>query len=96
MKVLTNKKKIANAINKKLGSNFTIGCWDKDIEKLNQNNLKNIIENLGETTNVLVNLNRKKFICEMNNIDSELDFRLISRENYISKYGYDPYLEDDE
>ena len=33
----TNKQRIEEKLNKE---GFTIGCWDKSIEKLNYNNIK--------------------------------------------------------
>ena len=36
---MTNRQRIKKEINK-LGSDLKIGCWDKQVELLNYNNLK--------------------------------------------------------
>ena len=83
---MTNRQRIQKEINKK-GSNFKIGCWDKQVELLNYNNLKKVINNIGENTDVEIHINRKKYICQLTNIDNEIDFNIISRTDYMDQYG---------
>lgn len=81
----TNKQRVEEKLNKE---GFTIGCWDNNIDKLNYNNVKKILDNLCfGATDIQVSLNRKKFIIEVSEVDNEYDFKMTSISSYRSKYG---------
>ena len=88
---MTNKERII----KKLSQiEYDLGCYDKDIEKLNYNNLKKVLKNIGYgSTDVQVFINRKSYIVEVSEVESEYDFKLLSKEEYRNLYG-DQYDED--
>lgn len=87
----TNKQRIEEKLNKE---GFIIGCYDNNIDKLNYNNVKKILDNLCfGATDVQVSLNRKKYIIEISDVDNEYDFKMTAKSTYLDKYGDDEYYE---
>ena len=85
----TNKQRVSEKLNKE---NFTIGCWDKNIDKLNYNNIKKVLDDIPfGSTDVQVSYNRKKYIIEINDVDNEYDFKMTSKTSYLNKYDDDEY-----
>lgn len=72
--------------------NKVIGCFDRKIEYLNENNMNKILEALefGGDTDVTVFLHRKKHVVEIvtTSSDNEVDFYMSTLEEYNYKYGY--------
>lgn len=83
---MTNKERII----KKLSQiEYDLGCYDKDMEKLNYNNLKKVLKNIGYgSTDVQVFINRKPHIVEVSEVENEYDFKLLSKAEYQSQYGH--------
>jgi hypothetical protein len=87
----TNKQRIEEKLNKE---GFIIGCYDNNIDKLNYNNVKKILDNLCfGATDVQVSLNRKKYIIEISDVDNEYDFKMTAKNTYLDRYGDDEYYE---
>lgn len=87
----TNKQRIEEKLNKE---GFIIGCYDNNIDKLNYNNVKKILDNLCfGATDVQVSLNRKKYITEISDVDNEYDFKMTAKNTYLDRYGDDEYYE---
>jgi hypothetical protein len=87
----TNKQRIEEKLNKE---GFIIGCWDKQLDKLNYNNIKKVLDNLCfGATDVQVSLNRKKYIIEISDVDNEYDFKMTAKNTYLDRYGDDEYYE---
>lgn len=87
----TNKQRIEKKLKKE---GFTIGCYDSNIDKLNYNNVKKILDNLCfGATDVQVSLNRKKYIIEISDVDNEYDFKMTAKSTYLDRYGDDEYYE---
>lgn len=87
----TNKQRVSEKLGKE---GFTIGCWDKRLDKLNYNNIKKVLEDIPfGATDIQVCLNRKKYIIEINDVDNEYDFKMTSKSTYLDKYGDDEYYE---
>ena len=85
----TNKQRIEEKLNKE---GFTIGCYDSNIDKLNYNNVKKILDNLCfGATDIQVSLNRKKYIIEISDVDNEYDFKMTAKSVYLNKYDDDEY-----
>lgn len=85
----TNKQRIEEKLNKE---GFTIGCYDSNIDKLNYNNVKKILDNLCfGATDIQVSLNRKKYIVEVSDVDNEYDFKMTAKSTYLNKYDDDEY-----
>lgn len=86
-----NKQRIEEKLNKE---GFIIGCYDNNIDKLNYNNVKKILDNLCfGATDVQVSLNRKKYIIEISDVDNEYDFKMTAKNTYLDRYGDDEYYE---
>ena len=81
-----NKEKIIKQIEKE---GFKLGCYDSEIEKLNESNLKKVLSVIkyGDSTDVLVFINRKKYIVEISVVDKEIDFQVLTLSEYESRYG---------
>ena len=85
----TNKQRIEEKLRKE---DFIIGCYDSNIDKLNYNNVKKILDNLCfGATDVQVSLNRKKYIIEISDVDNEYDFKMTEKTSYLNKYDDDEY-----
>lgn len=82
---LNNKDLVTNRINK-LG--YKLGCYNTLISKLSSIQLKKVLTGLEqEHTDVVVTLNRKKYVVEIATVDNEKDLCMISAEEYKSRYG---------
>lgn len=81
----TNRDRISEKLSKE---GFTIGCWDKQLDKLNYNNIKKVLDNIPfGATDIKVAYNRKTYIVEVYDVDNEYDFTMISKTAYRSIYG---------
>ena len=64
----TNKQRVEEKLNRE---GFTIGCWDNNINKLNYNNIKNVLDDIPfGSCDIQVSLNRKKFIVDVSDVDN--------------------------
>lgn len=67
-----------------------IGCYDKEMDLLNKNNLSKVIKALsyGSDTDVEVCINRKRYIVEIC-MDGlvEVDFHVLAKAEYKNRYG---------
>lgn len=87
----TNKQRIEEKLNRE---GFIIGCWDKQLDKLNYNNIKKILDDIPfGATDIQVSLNRKKYIIEVSDVDNEYDFKMTLKTSYLNKYDDDEYYE---
>ena len=77
------------------GTGFKIGGFSDDMERLNIANLKKVIDNMTySSTDIDVRINRKAYVVEVNHVDDEIDFGVITKAEYISRYGNERYEED--
>ena len=87
----TNKELIVERIQKlvkETGVNFSLGCWDKNIEKISKKELKKVIDSIyGDSTDVDVYIRKKLYVLQISVVDNEIDFNLLTQEEYISRYG---------
>lgn len=89
---MTNKMVI---LNKLKGTEFTLGGFNHNMELLNTANLKKVVDSmLHGSTDVDVSVNRKPFVVEVSHVDNEIDFGIISKSEYISRYGNERYDKD--
>ena len=87
----TNKQRIEEKLNKE---GYIVGCWDKQLDKLNYNNIKKILDDIPfGSTDIQVSYNRKKYIVEVNDVDNEYDFKMTEKNVYLNKYDDDEYYE---
>ena len=81
---MTNKERI----NKFLAGNYTIGCWDEKIEQMSLYSLRKFLKELCfDSTDIIVNIKRKVHVIEVSVVDNEIDFNVLTKAEYISRYG---------
>lgn len=80
----TNKEIIINKIK---SEGYTLGIYDNMLDKLNKQNLKKVLDNIKYVSDTKVFINRKPYIVEISEVDSEIDFNVITLVEYESRYG---------
>lgn len=80
----TNKEIIINKIK---SEGYTLGIYDNTLDKLNKQNLKKVLDNIKYVSDTKVFINRKPYIVEISEVDSEIDFSIITLVEYESRYG---------
>ena len=95
----TNKELIVERIEnlvKETGVKFSLGCWDKNIEKVSKKELKKVVNSIyGDSTDVDIYIRKKLYVLQISVVDYEIDFNLLTKEEYISCYGSERW-EDEE
>lgn len=86
--VLSNKDKIIEELHR---NGMKIGCWDEKLNQLNQANLKKVLHGMRFEEDTDVSINRKKHVVEIDVMDNEIDFAVLTKEEYISRYGDERY-----
>ena len=66
---------------------YVLGCWDKQLDKLNKNNLKKVLDNIRYTSDTKVFYNRIPFIVEISECNNEIDFNVLTLKEYEYRYG---------
>jgi hypothetical protein len=88
---MTNRERIEKKLN---GTGFKLGGFNDKLELLNASNLKKVADNmLYGSTDVDVSINRKPFVVEISHVDDEIDFGIISKSEYINRYGDERYAD---
>lgn len=80
----TNKEIIVSKIK---SEGYTLGIYDNVLDKLNKQNLKKVLDNIKYVSDTKVFINRKPYIVEISEVDSEIDFSIITLVEYESRYG---------
>lgn len=80
----TNKEIIVSKIK---SEGYTLGIYDNILDKLNKQNLKKVLDNIKYVSDTKVFINRKPYIVEISEVDSEIDFSIITLDEYESRYG---------
>ena len=80
----TNKEIIVNKIK---SEGYTLGIYDNALNKLNKQNLKKVLDNIRYTSDTKIFINRKPHIVEISEVDSEIDFNILTLVEYESRYG---------
>ena len=80
----TNKEIIVSKIK---SEGYTLGIYDDILDKLNKQNLKKVLDNIKYVSDTKVFINRKPYIVEISEVDSEIDFSIITLVEYESRYG---------
>lgn len=80
----TNKEIIINKIK---SEGYIIGIYDNTLNKLNKQNLKKVLDNIKYVSDTKVFINRKPYIVEISEVDSEIDFNVITLVEYENRYG---------
>lgn len=82
---MTHKESIEKELKQK---NFILGNYDNKLETISKYTLKKIIGAFHyESTDIDITINRKKYVVEVSVVDNEVDFNILSKDEYISRYG---------
>lgn len=82
---MANRDKIESKINK-LG--YKIGVYHDRIDRLSSKELKKVLDAVEEDyTDVDVKVRGKDFVVEVATVDSEKDIMILSKPEYIRRYG---------
>jgi hypothetical protein len=79
-----NKDKIIKRIEKE---SYKLGTWDNTLNKLNTTNLKKVLDNIKYQSDTKININRKSYIVEMDEVDGEIDLNVLTLSEYERRYG---------
>ena len=79
-----NRKKIEKKLAKE---KLTIGIYNNKLEKLNNSNLKKVLDNLKYQCDTKVFINRKAYIVSIDKIDNEIDLDIITLKEYEENFG---------
>ena len=79
-----NKDKIIKRIEKE---GYKLGTWDNTLNKLNTTNLKKVLDNIKYQSDTKININRKPYIVEMDEVDGDIDLNVLTLSEYESRYG---------
>ena len=74
-------------IEKLKSEGYILGCWDKQLDKLNKSNLKKVLDNIRYTSDTKIFIDRKPFIVEISECDNEIDFNVLTLKEYEYRYG---------
>ena len=66
---------------------YILGCWDKQLDKLNKSNLKKVLDNIRYENDTKIFYNRVPFIVEISECNNEIDFNVLSLKEYEYRYG---------
>lgn len=66
---------------------YKLGCWSALMELLPKKQLEKVIENMFYQEDTDVTIRRKLYVVEIDEVDGEIDFSVLSKEEYISRYG---------
>ena len=87
-----NRKIIEQKLNE---MNFEIGCYDATIDKISKVELQKIIDSLHhEWTDVDIKIRGREYVIEICTVDNEKDLNVITKEEYILRYGDERYNEE--
>ena len=82
---MKNNKEII--INKIKSEGYILGIYDNELNKLNKQNLKKVLDNIRYISDTKVFINRKPYIIEISEVDSEVDFNALTLAEYENRYG---------
>ena len=79
---------IKETIKNNLSDNgLELGCWDEKLELLNDKDLKQVMDNMMWEQDTDVTINKKLYVVEISIVDAEVDFSVLTQEEYIDRYG---------
>lgn len=89
---MTIKEKIQKRIKQEYSKN-KLGCYDSELERLTPYYLKKVFDGLsyGDSTDVDIKIDKQNYVVEISYVDNEVDFSVITKQEYISRYGNERY-----
>lgn len=87
-----NNRTILDKAIKEVDVRYEIGCYSEGMEKISKAELKKVLDVIDlEYTDVDIKIRKKKYVVEIATVDNEKDFILMTREEYIDRYGDERY-----
>lgn len=83
MKELLKKEILKKSIEEK---GYALGCYDPKIEELSEENFRKVIQEWSEKEDIHIYLNNTPHIVEVFIVDNEIDFSVLSQEEYNRRY----------
>lgn len=72
-------------IEKSLGC-MSIGCYDNDIDKLSKSDIKKVCDKVKYYPTSTIKISKDRYV-ECAEVEDEVDFRILSKSEYMSLYG---------
>ena len=73
---------------------YSLSIYDHIIDKLSSRMINKITNSfMGDSTDIDVTLNRKPCVVEMSVVDNEVDITMLTKEQYITRYGNERWEE---
>lgn len=73
---------------------YSLSIYDHAIDKLSSRMINKITNSfMGDSTDIDVTLNRKPCVVEMSVVDNEVDITMLTKEQYINRYGNERWEE---
>lgn len=89
---MNNRERLIKAISQ---FGYSLSIYDHTIDKLSSRTINKIIKSfMGDSTDIDVTLNRKPCVVEMSVVDDEVDITMLTKEQYINRYGDERWEED--
>lgn len=85
-----NKAKIETVVNE-LG--LIIGCYHEEIDLLSEKELDKVISNVEYQEDTDVKIKRKNYVVEIDIVDNEVDLKVLTKAEYIDRYGDSRYTD---
>lgn len=81
---MSNRDKIEKVVS---GLGYEIGCYDDKLELLSKKELDKVLNNIEFQSDTDVSIKRKLHVVEIDIDCDEVDFSVLSKAEYISRYG---------
>lgn len=86
-----NNKQAIELILSARGYGEVIGCWDVEMNKVTYRTMQRIAEIIGTDYSLKYTVKGKTYIFETATVGKEVDFMVMSLEEYRTTYGNDKY-----
>lgn len=85
---MKNRKLIEDKLKTITYCDAKIGTYDSLMEKVNESDMQVILDFVDEGwIDIPVDIDNKKYVVEIETVENEVDFHVISAEDYEKKYG---------
>ena len=79
------KERLSKQMNK---NGYVIGCFDSRLNYISEYTFKKIVNAMFYgSCDIPITIHKEKFILEVNHVDDEIDFSIISKKDYHDRYG---------
>lgn len=88
---MNNRERLIKAISQ---FGYSLSICDHTIDKLSSRMINKITNSfMGDSTDIDVTLNRNPCVVEMSVVDNEVDITMLTKEQYINRYGNERWEE---